>query len=130
MSKKIAVVGGAGQIAAAAAHALLRSPGSVVNVDMTYIDGAVITVDETGQNIGYDSKMIDSLKSSLSERELYGIELHEAHRLIFEGRVGEYKLSSDVDNDTKFVPHDGLPKNAKKPKFLLEQNHRITKVRR
>ncbi|MNK44982.1 hypothetical protein D3C87_637300 [compost metagenome] len=126
MSKKIVVVGGAGQIAAAVAHAMMRAPGSVVVVET---DTPAMALDEATMTIGYDPKMIDALAANMSERELYGIELHEAHRLITERRLGDYKIpATDVDMKIEYV--DDLPKNAKKPKFLLEQNHRITKVRR
>lgn len=131
MTKKIAVIGGAGQIAAAVAHAMMRAPGSVVVVDtqndFVTPDGKLVVLDEATMTIGYDPEVIKSLESKMSDEELYGISLHEAHRMIFEGRVGDYKLPA---KDMKIVASDDLPKNAKKPKFLLAENHRITKVRR
>lgn len=126
MTKKtVVVVGGAGQIAARIANIMMDNPGATVTVVNTD-DIAEVKLDVETMTIGYDPRMIDSLMGSLTERELYGITLHEAHRLVFEGRKGPVEEIKDVKIDYS----DDLPKNAKKPKFLLEQNHSIRGFRR
>lgn len=132
MTKKtVAIVGGAGQIAARIAHIMLDNPGAKVTVINTD-DIAEVKLDVETMTIGYDPKMVESLMGSLTEQELYGITLHEAHRLVLEGRLGstDYKIPNAPVKDVKIDVSDDLPKNAKKPKFLLEQNHSIRGFRR
>lgn len=132
MTKKIAVVGSIGQIAAAAAHALMSAPGSIVNVDMTGVNGAILTVDELGQNIGYDPKMIEKLTGSLSERELYGITMPDALALINDRKLGEYRQDRDpaeLMKDVRVDHYDDLPENTTKPKFLMARDHHIRSPR-
>lgn len=117
MKKTVVLVGGGSGIAAAVARVLTETPGVVVEIDDT-----IRPMETDGQNVYYDPKMIQHL----SDREFYGITPDEAYNMIIDRRVGEYKIP--VKESVRIA--DNLPEHAKKPTFLLAQNHHIRKVRK
>ena len=101
MTKKIAIVGGAGQVAAAVAHDMLRNPGHVVCLD------ELLLADQEAHEF------------------MQGLVLKEMSPSATKFFIQNKETDAEVA-----LKQDVLPKAAKKPKFLLEQNHNIRGFRR
>jgi len=131
MTKKVAViVGGGSGFAAAIARVMAQDPERIVTFVDTgeKTDGPLMTVDEAGQNIFYDPKIIDSITAGMSERELYGITIPDALALVNDRKLGDYKIPQKVE-DIKLELEDDLPNNTTKPKFLMARDHHIRSPR-
>lgn len=129
MSKKtVVIVGGAGQLAAAVAHALTENPGALVTVEPS--DKPTATLDPETHTIGINPDFYNGLSDR--DLELYGIERNSYAALANDHKISNYTLHkspSDLLSDLKIHPHDDLPENTTKPKFLMARDHHIRSPR-
>lgn len=137
MTKKAVIVGNGELAKALVAAAKVLTDLPQVNVVFVDTDVKDVELNREDMTIAIDSKMIDGLKASLTPDDINNIVLHEMHhKLLMDQQLSEYRIGrrhSYIHRDEPkevVLTRDDLPKNAKKPKFLLEQNHNIRGFRR